>query len=118
MQISLVIEIILLMNCTLSAASIAASAISAVANSLNYKERPARLAQRVGSLTKRQSLIAFSHLPRSQNSNNRLGYGEILRLTTAPSFRLTRIFDSVNDNIRELRVISVDSFMYLNILKN
>jgi hypothetical protein len=101
------------MNYTLSAASIAANAISAVANSLNYRDKPAKQAQSVGSLTNLHNFIDFSHFPFSQNSNSNVGYGEILKLITAPSFLLTSILLSVNEIIKAFLVISFDSLTYL-----
>ena len=56
----------------------AANAISAVLSSLNYNDNPANAAHNVDSLTYLHNLIAFSHLPFSQNSNNNDGYGETL----------------------------------------
>ena len=58
---------------TLSAASIEASAISAVFSSREWSDAAAKQAHSDYSLTKRHSFIAFSHLFFSQKSNNMLG---------------------------------------------
>lgn len=51
----------------------AAKAISAVFNSLNCNDNPAKLAHKVLSFTNLHNLIAFSHFPLSHASNNNAG---------------------------------------------
>jgi len=69
----------------------AAKAVSAVYNFLFFKEAAARQAQSKGSLTKRQSFVAFYHFPLSQKSKRIVGYGEFATLIVPPSLRLIDI---------------------------